>query len=52
MSEFSMAEKFGRRLKSKEKYGFSFTQDFEVEGYLRYRAIVSSSVLMPIRTFT
>ena len=37
MSEFSMAEKFGRRLKSKEKYGFSFTQDFEVEGYLRYR---------------
>ncbi len=37
MSEYSMAKKFGRRLKGKEKYGFSFTQDFEVEGYLRYR---------------
>ncbi len=37
MSEFSMGKKFGRKLKGKEKYGFAFTQDFEVEGYLRYR---------------
>ena len=36
MSDVSMAEKFGRRLKN---YGkpFKFGTDFEVEGYLRYR---------------
>jgi homoserine O-acetyltransferase len=37
MSDDSMREKFGRRLRSKEKYGFDFTVDFEVESYLRYR---------------
>ncbi|MFA5393326.1 MAG: homoserine O-acetyltransferase [Candidatus Ratteibacteria bacterium] len=36
MSEFSMAEKFGRRMKDKEKFKFSFTQEFGVEGYLQY----------------
>jgi homoserine O-acetyltransferase len=37
MSDESMREKFGRRLRSKEKYGFDFSVDFEVESYLRYR---------------
>jgi homoserine O-acetyltransferase/O-succinyltransferase len=36
MSDKSMEEKFSRRLKEKN-YTFSFTADFEVEGYLRYR---------------
>lgn len=37
MSDKSMAEKFGRKLISKEKGGFDFSQDFEVENYLKYR---------------
>ena len=36
MSDESMKEKFGRRLKNKRQ-PFKFTADFEVEGYLRYR---------------
>jgi homoserine O-acetyltransferase/O-succinyltransferase len=36
MSDKSMAEKFGRRLKG-ERQSFKFTADFEVEGYLHYR---------------
>jgi len=36
MSDKSMEEKFSRNLKDKE-YSFSFTADFEVEGYLRHR---------------
>lgn len=36
MSDKSMEEKFSRRLKEKD-YTFSFTADFEVEGYLKYR---------------
>jgi homoserine O-acetyltransferase len=36
MSDTSMAEKFGRRLKDDRK-SFKFTADFEVEGYLQYR---------------
>lgn len=36
MSDKSMAEKFGRRLKD-DKKPFKFTADFEVEGYLHYR---------------
>jgi len=36
MSNHSMNEKFGRMLK-KEKLGYEFTTEFEVEGYLRYR---------------
>ena len=36
MSDQSMEEKFSRRLKE-EGYTFSFAEDFEVEGYLRYR---------------
>ena len=37
MSDESMREKFGRRLREKDKFGFDFSVDFEVESYLRYR---------------
>jgi homoserine O-acetyltransferase len=37
MSDESMREKFGRRLRNKETFGFDFSVDFEVESYLRYR---------------
>jgi homoserine O-acetyltransferase len=37
MSDESMREKFGRKLRAKEKFGFDFGVDFEVESYLRYR---------------
>ncbi|MDE3196621.1 MAG: homoserine O-acetyltransferase [Acidobacteriota bacterium] len=37
MSDESMREKFGRRLREKETFGFDFGIDFEVESYLRYR---------------
>lgn len=38
MSERSMDEKFGRKLKGKEKLGYDFSHDFEVESYLKYRS--------------
>lgn len=37
LSDDSMRHKFGRRLRDKEKYGFDFSLDFEVESYLRYQ---------------
>ncbi|HLY16143.1 MAG TPA: homoserine O-acetyltransferase [Bryobacteraceae bacterium] len=37
MSDDSMREKFGRRLRGKQSFGFDFDADFEVESYLRYR---------------
>src|SRR5450631_4330194 len=37
MSDDSMREKFGRRLRDKEEFSFGFDVDFEVESYLRYR---------------
>jgi homoserine O-acetyltransferase len=37
MSDESMREKFGRRLRGKENFSFAFDVDFEVESYLRYR---------------
>ncbi|MEO8026836.1 MAG: homoserine O-acetyltransferase [Bryobacteraceae bacterium] len=37
MSDQSMREKFGRRLRNKDAFGFDFSVDFEVESYLRYR---------------
>src|SRR5213593_4588747 len=37
MSDESMREKFGRRLRAKEGFSFGFDVDFEVESYLRYR---------------
>jgi homoserine O-acetyltransferase len=37
MSDDSMKEKFGRRMKAKEGPAFAFDDEFEVESYLRYR---------------
>jgi homoserine O-acetyltransferase len=37
MSDGSMREKFGRRLRGKNEFSFDFSVDFEVESYLRYR---------------
>ena len=37
MSDASMRQKFGRRLRDKDAFGFDFSIDFEVESYLRYR---------------
>jgi len=37
MSDTSMRQKFGRRLRDKDAFGFDFSVDFEVESYLRYR---------------
>ena len=37
MSDGSMREKFGRRLRGKDAFSFDFSVDFEVESYLRYR---------------
>jgi len=37
MSDDSMKQKFGRRLRGKDSFGFDFSVDFEVESYLRYR---------------
>ena len=36
LSETSMREKFGRRLQEREKYGYDFATEFEVESYLKY----------------
>ena len=32
-----MREKFGRRLRNRDEFGFDFEAEFEVESYLRYR---------------
>lgn len=37
MSSESMDNKFGRKLIGKERVGFDFSQDFQVESYLKYR---------------
>ena len=37
LSDESMQYKFGRRLKGRERFGYDFDTDFEIEGYLRYR---------------
>jgi homoserine O-acetyltransferase len=37
LSEQGMQQKFGRRLQNRERYGYDFTLDFEVESYLRYQ---------------
>jgi homoserine O-acetyltransferase len=37
MSDESMRQKFGRRLRDKDAFGYDFDVDFEVESYLRYR---------------
>jgi homoserine O-acetyltransferase/O-succinyltransferase len=37
MSDESMREKFGRRLRNRDAFSYGFDIDFEVESYLRYR---------------
>ncbi len=37
LSYESMYQKFGRRLQDKDKYGYDFSLDFEVESYLHYQ---------------
>jgi len=37
LSDQSMRKKFGRRLQTKEKYGYEFATEFAVENYLKYR---------------
>ena len=37
LSDESMHEKFGRRLRDKAVLGYDFTMDFEVESYLKYQ---------------
>jgi homoserine O-acetyltransferase len=37
LSDKSMHEKFGRRLQSREKFGFDLRSEFEVESYLDYQ---------------
>ena len=37
LSDESMRQKFGRRLRNRERYGFDFSTDFEVESYLRHQ---------------
>ncbi len=37
LSEESMHLKFGRRLRERERYGYDFSTDFEVESYLRHQ---------------
>lgn len=36
LSDKSMRQKFGRRLQTKEKYGYEFATEFSVESYLHY----------------
>ncbi len=37
LSDKSMQEKFGRKLRNKDKLSFEFDVDFEVQSYLRYK---------------
>ncbi len=37
LSDRGMEAKFGRRLQNREKFGYDFSLDFEVESYLRYQ---------------
>jgi homoserine O-acetyltransferase/O-succinyltransferase len=37
LSDLGMEQKFGRRLRDRERFGFDFSLDFEVESYLRYQ---------------
>jgi homoserine O-acetyltransferase len=36
LSETSMRDKFGRRLQDRERYGYEFATEFQVESYLKY----------------
>jgi len=37
LSEESLHRKFGRKLQDREKYGYNFTTEFQVESYLHYQ---------------
>ena len=37
LSDESMRQKFGRKLKDKEKFGYDFSMDFQVESYLQHQ---------------
>jgi homoserine O-acetyltransferase len=37
LSEQSMHQKFGRRLQARERFGYEFETEFEVESYLKYK---------------
>ena len=37
LSEESLHQKFGRKLKDREKYGYNFSTEFQVESYLHYQ---------------
>lgn len=37
LSETSMHQKFGRRLQGRERFGYDFSAEFAIEGYLRYK---------------
>lgn len=37
LSEESLHRKFGRKLKDREKYGYNFSTEFQVESYLHYQ---------------
>ncbi len=37
LSEQSMHQKFGRRLQNKERFGYEFNTEFQIESYLRYQ---------------
>lgn len=39
LSEESMHDKFGRRLRGMEKYGYEFQTEFEIESYLKYNGL-------------
>ena len=42
LSEQSMHQKFGRRLQNKERFGYEFQTEFEVESYLRHQGLTFS----------
>jgi homoserine O-acetyltransferase/O-succinyltransferase len=37
LSDLGMEQKFGRRLRNRERFGYDFSLDFEVESYLRHQ---------------
>ncbi len=39
LSEASLTQKFGRRLQDRERVGFGFDADFQVESYLRHQGL-------------
>jgi homoserine O-acetyltransferase len=39
LSETSMHHKFGRRLQTRERFGYDFSTDFAIEGYLKHKGV-------------